>query len=244
LEQAPRLRVGTPEQLDDQPGDTLYEVNVEEAKVGLEWNGIEFDTQYVIDATNLLMEMVRHKPEEGEETSGVREYPVSFSDDRDRTHDIITRSLWESALVTYARCFGTGKRVRLDESVFDGQPEGTLRWHKYFKHTRDKHVAHSVYPFEFGHFGVRLAGRGTDNVRVTGEGGFVYLYRGGEALTTIEVLNWLAKLVNRYAMKRRNEAGQRALDRATAMSKEQLNALPVLQASPEDGFDAAGKARR
>ncbi len=229
----------------DPPGDTLYEVDTEEATEGLEWNGIEFDTQYVIDATNLLMELVRHKPEAGEKASGgVREYPIDFSDDRDKSHDIITRSLWESALVTYARCFGTGKRVRLDESVFDGQSEGTLRWHKYFKDTRDKHVAHSVNPFEFGHFGVRLTGRGTDNVRVTDEGGFVYLYRGGEALTTIEVLNWLAKLVSRYAMKRRNEAGQRAFDQATAMSKEQLNALPVLQASPEDGFDAAGAARR
>jgi hypothetical protein len=71
----------------------------------------------------------------------------------------------------------------------------------------------------------------------------VHLYRGGEALSTIEVLNWLAKLVNRHAMKRRNEAGWRAPDRAKAMSKEQLNALPVLP-SVEDGFDAAGNARR
>lgn len=124
-----------------------------------------------------------------------------------------------------------GQGVRLDASVFDGQPEGTLRWHKYFNDTRDNHVPYSVNPFKFGHFGVRLTGRGTDNVRVTDEGGFVYLYRGGEALTTIEVLNWLAKLVNRYAMKQQNEAGQRALDRTTAMSKEQLNALPVLQAA-------------
>jgi hypothetical protein len=170
LESPPRLRVGTPEQLGDPPGDTLYEVNVEEAKEGLEWNGIEADMQYVIDATNLLMEMVRREPKE--DTSEVREYPISFSDNRDRSYDIISRSLWESALVTHARCFGMGKRVRLDASVFDGQPEGVLRWHKYFKDTRDKHVAHSVNPFEFGRFGVRLTGRGTDSVQVTDEGAF------------------------------------------------------------------------
>lgn len=245
MEPSPRIRVGTRGQLDNRPGDTLYEFDTEETKEGLEWNGIEFDTQYVIDVTNLLMEMVRYKREEDEETSGVREYPISYSDDRERSHDIITKALWESALVTYARCFGTGKRVRLDaNTVFDGQPDETLRWHKYFKDTRDKHVAHSVNPFEFGHFGVRLTERGTDNVRFTDEGGFVHLYRGGEALSTIKVLNWLAKLVNRYATKRRNEAGQKALDRARTMSKEQLNALQVLQMSVEDGFDAASKARR
>ena len=165
-------------------------------------------------------------------------------DDADRSYDIVTRSLWESALVTYARCFGTGKRVRLDTSVFDGQPEDALRWHKYFKDTRDKHVAHSVNTFEFGGFGVRLSGPGSTNVRVTDEGGFVHAYRGGEALSTVEVLNKLAKLVNRHAMKRRNQSGQKALDRATAMSSEELNALPVLQLSPEDGFEAAGKARK
>jgi hypothetical protein len=58
------------------------------------------------------------------------------------------------------------------------------------------------------------------------------------------VLNWLAKLVNRHAMKRRNQASQKALDRATAMSSEELDALSVLQLSPEDGFEAAGKARK
>jgi hypothetical protein len=241
LEQPPVFRIGTPEQLGD-PGETLYEVDAEEAKEGLEWNGIEFDTQYVIDATDLLMEMLRREPKE--DTGEVREVPVPSVDDAVKPNDIVTRSLWESALVTYARCFGTGKRVRLDTSVFDGQPEGTLRWHKYFKDTRDKHVAHSVNPFEFGGYGVRLSGRGGPDVEVADEGGFVYAYRGGEAISTIEVLNRLAKLVNHHAMKRRNEAGQRALDRATAMSKEQLNALAVLQLSPDDGFEAAGKARR
>lgn len=134
--------------------------------------------------------------------------------------------------------------MRLDTSVFDGQPEGTLRWHKYFKDTRDKHVAHSVNPFEIGAFGVRLSGRGGPDVGVADEGGFVYAYRVGEALDTVGVLNWLARLVNRHAMKRRNEAGDKAHERATAMTEEQLNALPVLQLRPEDGFEEASKARR
>jgi hypothetical protein len=175
LEQPPVFRIGTPKQLGD-PGETLYEVDVEGAKEGLEWNGIEGDTQYVIDATDLLMEMLQREPKK--DTDGVREVPVSSEDDADRSHDIVTRSLWESALVTYARCFGTGKRVRLDTGVFDGQPEDALQWHKYFKDTRDKHVAHSVNTFEFGGFGVRLSGRGSTDVRVTDEGGFVHAYRG------------------------------------------------------------------
>ena len=241
MEQPPVFRVGTPEQLGD-PGETLYEVDVEEAKEGLEWNGIEYDTQYVIDATNLLMQMLRREPEK--DTDGVQEVPVPSPDDAAKPDAIVTKSLWESALVTYARCFGTGKRVRLDKSVFDGQPEGTLRWHKYFKDTRDKHIAHSVNPFELGAFGVRLSGRGGPDVGVADEAGFVYASRDGETIDTVEMMNRLARLVHRHAMKRRNEAGDMAYERATAMSREQLNALPVLQLRPESGFEAAGRARR
>src|SRR5258708_1465821 len=62
--------------------------------------------------------------------------------------DTIRESLWNSALIAYARCFATGIREhRLDESDFEGVPEHASKLktdHRYFINLRSKHVAHSV----------------------------------------------------------------------------------------------------
>ena len=66
-------------------------------------------------------------------------------------------ALWTAALVKYIRCFATGKRFGLDVSVFDGL-EGARDTHQFFKDMRDKHVVHSVNPFEDASVGVVLCG--------------------------------------------------------------------------------------
>ena len=55
-----------------------------------------------------------------------------------------------AALISYTRCFSAGKRLGLSEDIFkndklEGDPLGC---HHYFKNLRDKHIAHSVNPFE------------------------------------------------------------------------------------------------
>jgi hypothetical protein len=59
--------------------------------------------------------------------------------------------------VKYVRCFTTGKRFGLDLSVFDDS-DGARDTHQYFKDMRDKHVVHSVNPFEDASVGVVLRG--------------------------------------------------------------------------------------
>lgn len=63
---------------------------------------------------------------------------------------ILTESLWTTALISYVRCFSSGKRFGLSEKIFKnkklkGDP---VRCHRYYKNLRDKHIAHSVSPFE------------------------------------------------------------------------------------------------
>ncbi|NIH86597.1 hypothetical protein [Amycolatopsis granulosa] len=66
-------------------------------------------------------------------------------------HDsLLIRAMWSSALVAYKRCFERGKRTGLTiEDVrslaLQGEVEG---WHQFLLDMRDKHVAHSVNPFE------------------------------------------------------------------------------------------------
>jgi hypothetical protein len=79
---------------------------------------------------------------------------VKVEPDRD---GLLIEALWTAALVKYVRCFTSGKRFGLDVSVFDGC-SGANETHQYYKDMRDKHVAHSVNPFEGVAVGVLLEG--------------------------------------------------------------------------------------
>jgi len=68
----------------------------------------------------------------------------------DSKDNILIQSYWIAALISYVRCFSAGKRLGLSEDIFkndklEGDPLGC---HRYFKNLRDKHIAHSVNPFE------------------------------------------------------------------------------------------------
>lgn len=60
----------------------------------------------------------------------------------------LIESLDISALVSYIRGVTSGKRAtRLSTNIFS-KIEGAEAAHNYFKNLRDKHIAHSVNPFE------------------------------------------------------------------------------------------------
>jgi hypothetical protein len=81
---------------------------------------------------------------------------------------VLIEAFWTAALVKYARCFATGKRLGLDEKIFEhfqGDPIGT---HGYFIEMRNKHVAHSVNPFEEVRVGVVLSAPSAEARKVEG----------------------------------------------------------------------------
>lgn len=60
--------------------------------------------------------------------------------------------LWEglcsAAVVRYARCFASGVRERLPQSLVEDADPKLRAFHEYIIELRNKHVAHSVNPFE------------------------------------------------------------------------------------------------
>lgn len=69
-------------------------------------------------------------------------------DNFDKLDSTLQKSLWTTALITYARCFANGRRLQLTSDIYnglDGDPQGC---HEYLIGMRNKHVAHSVNPFE------------------------------------------------------------------------------------------------
>jgi len=70
---------------------------------------------------------------------------------------ILLEGLWSAALVRYIRCFAYGKRYGLTEDVFEGLQGDPIGTHRWYKNLRDKHVAHSVNPYEQVRVGIVLS---------------------------------------------------------------------------------------
>lgn len=68
----------------------------------------------------------------------------------DSKDNILIQSYWTASLISYVRCFSAGKRLGLSEDIFKNTKleDDPLGCHHYFKNLRDKHIAHSVNPFE------------------------------------------------------------------------------------------------
>ena len=215
------------------PGTTLpRKVKFQEAKESEDYHGIYRDLEFVVSVTRQLRAALLQQGD----TSGDAPSPTSAA-------DYVLRSLWIAALVTYARCFHEGKRRWLNESVFEGQTEDILTYHRYFRDTRDKHVAHSVNPFEIHATGINVVDRDGDDPRVDGVV-TMYLTRGHEAPKVVGYLEWLATYAKNVAWEKHQEASDKVLERAEALSKDQLRRLPPLEVMPQQSFEAAKKRRR
>jgi hypothetical protein len=70
---------------------------------------------------------------------------------------VLQQALWTAALISYARCFATGVRQGLSPSIYDkfeGEPRDA---HQMYIDMRNRHIAHSVNPFEQVTIGAVLA---------------------------------------------------------------------------------------
>jgi len=87
--------------------------------------------------------------------------------DQENQDTLLQGSLWTSALIIYARCFGAGKKFGITEeflSKLSGDPVGA---HKRYINTCSKHIAHSVNPLEQIKIGLVLSDPQIEK-RVTG----------------------------------------------------------------------------
>ena len=200
-------------------------VEFEEAKEAEEWLGIEQDLALVARASGRAAEIAERKTPAGEGR------PDAGGD------DMLEQSLWTTALIAYARCFGTGVRARLDKSIY-GDREDAIRWHDYFKNTRDKHLAHSVNPFEVTATGIAVTGYRGEEPYVY-DAASMHLTRAAEHSSTMRYLAELAGWLQRHAQQKRHEAMQQVLRRGKELTREQIRELPPLEVKPRQGYEAA-----
>ena len=103
----------------------IAEIDYDEARVTADLMSYFQDLAFTIDALDRLQQMINDNVQDS----------------------VLSGSLWIAALVSYARCFSTGKRFGLSGEMFQSI-EGGLECHEYYMNLRNKHIAHSVNPFE------------------------------------------------------------------------------------------------
>ncbi len=132
----------TPEQLDN----PIAQVDFEDARKLADLVAITRDLGDVMNTCTRLKELLK---------------------DNSKDH-LLIESLWTAALVKYASCFTNSKRFGLSELIFhelQGDPIGV---HQFYINLRNKHVAHSVNPFEQMEVGAILSRPGTEEKKVIG----------------------------------------------------------------------------
>ncbi len=115
---------------DEEEGEVVGELPVvrveyEEAQQLADLTAIFRDLKFVREALQRLLTLSDENSEDG----------------------VLIQSYWTAALIAYARCYATGVRFGLREDILQRR-EGATEVHEFVKGLRDKHVAHSVNPFE------------------------------------------------------------------------------------------------
>jgi len=131
---------------DEMVENPIVEINFDEAKILADLGAIVQDLGSTIKICSRLKKMLK----EGSKDS------------------LLIESLWTTALIKYSRCFKSGKRFGLDESILDGLKGEPHKVHKLYLNMRDKHIAHSVNPFEQMQVGLILSPKDSHEKKVVG----------------------------------------------------------------------------
>ena len=124
----------------------IAKVDFDEAKILADLGAIVRDLGSIMEICSRLKKMLKEESQDS----------------------LLIESLWTTALIKYARCFKSGKRFGLDETILDGLEGEPRKVHKFYLDMRDKHIAHSVNPFEQMQVGLVLSPKNSDERKVVG----------------------------------------------------------------------------
>ena len=131
---------------DERVENPIAEVNFDEAKVLADLGAIVQDLGSIMKMCSRLKQILKEESKDS----------------------LLIESLWTTALIKYARCFKSGKRFGLDESILNGLKGEPHKAHKFYLDMRDKHIAHSVNPFEQMQVGLVLSPKDSHEKKVVG----------------------------------------------------------------------------
>jgi hypothetical protein len=177
----------------------IAELKSEKAKKLADYAAILLDLKFCIACSDRTIEVLQAKSEDV----------------------VLLRAMWTAALVSYARCFATGVRYGLTPSIFDqfeGEPQAA---HEYYLQLRNKHIAHSVNPFEQVVVGAVLSPRDAQERSVEG----VATLLGSnisDSAESVAQLRTLARAVGKHVNTLREELQAEVLEETKAVPIDDL----------------------
>jgi hypothetical protein len=227
----PEVVVGPPFPDDEEGRIPAYGLDLPEARDAEEWHSVYRDLEFAIDVTNYLLRVMGQRESQGE---GFRSVGTS---------GFLEKALYTAALIAYMRCFGTGKRkTKLDEGIFSGDAAHMLYRHRYWKDTRNKHLAHSVNAFDTTSSAAWIKGLDTEEPDIQ-QVGVIFTFRASDAIDDIRWLVKVATYAQTIAFGRMDRANKKLDERVRSLSKEKLKKLKRLTVYPPMGPEAAATPR-
>ena len=146
----------------------------------------------------------------------------------DSQDSLLIESMWTAALIRYARCFATGKRFGLSESIFDGLIGEPHKVHKMYMDLRDKHIAHSVNPFEQMAVGLVLSTESSHERKIMGVATMSMRHICSD-VEGVHQLGLLSKVLKEKVIEIAKEYEKKTLDKGKSITLEVLYKLPRLR---------------
>lgn len=164
---------------------------------------------------------------------------IQLLKDSSRDH-ILIQSYWSAALMAYVRCFSTGKRYGLTPDIYK-HLSVAIDCHNYYKDMRDKHIAHSVNPFEQVTVDVQLSPPGSGKKEVLGIAVLTMKFMVPEVKRVEDCLH-LTSVALKYVVNKCEEYKSKVLEVTKGMPVEQLY-LKARGRLVAPGPDHVGKLR-
>ena len=181
---------------------------------------ISQDLKAAIDTCSRLAELLREDSKDG----------------------VLIDSLWTTALIRYARCFASGKRYGLGEEILADLPGDPIGAHRWYKNLRDKHIAHSVNPFENVLVGAVLAPQDSAEKGVIGVSILVGRHMVAD-IAGVEQLGRLCTILGRKIAELIKDSKEKVLQIAKAMPIDEIYSRPRPIFSAPSPNNAAGARR-
>lgn len=172
--------------------------------------------------------------------------PTSEHEDEGAEPAILRRSLWNAALVAYARAFATGVRAtRLSTAMFTAFGENApaaVRSHEYFLDQRNKHIAHSVNRLEDVRI-VLMVGDGVNTTKGVHGGGPFHIWQAHEEPGNVNTLASLAQVLIQVVEPQIAVKNQEVLAEAKTLTEDELANLPDMGIPLPVEVNEVGKRR-
>lgn len=184
----------------------IAKVDYEEAKKLADLGAIAQDLGFTMKTCSRLKKLLKEKSQDS----------------------LLIESMWTVALIRYARCFATGKRFGLSESILDGLQGEPHKVHKMYIDLRNKHIAHSVNPFEQMAVGLILSSQNSSQRKILGVATMSMRHISPDA-KGVHQLGLLAKVLLKKVCEIAKGYEKMVLEKAKNTSIDKLYKLPRLR---------------